>query len=162
MSETTLTRTPPSSPLAENGYARALAVAVAAAAVLVLRLPLSAGNGHQTWSDIVITAVFAAVGLVIAFGAVLPKALHTSPQTAAWCTVGLAVLAVLSLVVFFSPAPLVIGYAAWFLSRTPLVSPVSGTRTRAAGIVGLVVLALTVAWSVYAMVVYWAPSLPTK
>jgi hypothetical protein len=162
MSET-LAPTRSTSPLADNGYARALLLAVGVSAALVLRLPLSAGHGNQTWSDIIATAVFAVVGLVIAFGAVLPKALHTPPETAAWAAVGLAVLSVPVLVVFFfSPAPLVLGYASWFLSRTPLVRSATGSRARVAGIVGIVVAALVVAWSLYAMVAHWAPALPSS
>lgn len=163
MSETTLTHTSTTSPLSRNGYPRALCIAVLASAVLVLRLPLSAGHGNQTWSDIIVTAVLAAVGLVIAFGAVLPVALRTPPETAAWTTVGLAAISVPVLAVFFfSPAPLVLGYAAWFLSRTPLVCSATGSRARIAGIVGVAVMVLVVAWSVYGMVAHWAPALPSK
>ena len=163
MSETTLSHTHTARPLADNGYPRALAVALGVSAVLVLRLPLSAGNGNQTWSDIVVTAVIGAVGLLIAFGAVLPQALHTPPETAAWTSVGLAALSVPVLAVFFfTPAPLVLGYAAWFLSRTPLLRSATGPRARIAGIVGIVVAALVVAWSIYGMVAHWAPALPNQ
>jgi hypothetical protein len=165
MSETvtTPTHTRTTRPLADNGYPRALAIALAVSAVLVLRLPLSAGKGNQTWSDIVATAVFGAIGLLIAFGAVLPKALHTPPETAAWASVGLAAFSVPVLAVFFfTPAPLVLGYGAWFLSRTPLTRSATGSRARIAGIVGIVVAALVVAWSVYGMVAHWAPALPSQ
>ena len=146
-----------------TGYARALTIAVAAVVVGVARLFLTAGGGGQSWSDIVAVTVFGLVGLAIGFGAVVPPALRTAPSTAAWAAVALGVISVLVAVVFFfSPAPFVLGYATWFLARTPLVHSAGGSRGKVARVLGAIAMAVPVIWAVYGTVHGWNPGLPTS
>ena len=128
--------------------------------LLILRHFLSAG-GDTSWSDIAAVALFTGVALVVAFGVVVPKALRTSPATAALAALALAVLGVPVLVVFFfSGAPFVLGYAAWFLSRTSLVRAAGGWRARAAAAVGVGVMVLSLLANLFLVVSSWNPGLP--
>src|SRR3954466_6202332 len=145
-----------------RAFTQAAGTATGAAVVLLLRHFLSAG-GDTSWSDIVAVAVFNGVALVVGFGLVVPKALRTSPDTAALAALALAVLSVLVLVVFFfSGAPFVLGYAAWFLTRTSLVRAADGWRPRATEIVGLVVMGLSLLANVVLLVSARNPGLPHR
>ena len=63
-------------------------------------------------------------------------------------------------VFFFSGAPFVLGYAAWFLSRTSLVRASGGWRPRTTEIVGLVVMGLSLLANVVLLVSAWNPGIP--
>ena len=143
-----------------RAFTTAATIATAAAVLLLARHFLSAGGG-TSWSDIVAVALFNGIALVVGFGLVVPKALRTSPDTAALAALALAVLSVPVLVVFFfSGAPFVLGYAAWFLSRTSLVRAAGGWRPRATEIVGLVVMGLSLLANVVLLVSAWNPGIP--
>jgi uncharacterized membrane protein HdeD (DUF308 family) len=146
-----------------TGYARALTIAVLAVVIGVARLFLSAGGGNQTWSDVVVVTVFGVVGLALGFGAVLPPALRSAPSTAAWASVALGVISILAgAVFFFSPAPFVLGYATWFLARTPLARSADGSRVTVAQVLGALAMVIPVVWAVYGTIHGWNPDLPSS
>ncbi len=146
-----------------TGYVRALSIAVLAAVIGVARLFLTAGGGNQTWPDIVFVSVFAVVGLAIGFGAVLPPALRAAPSTAGWAALALGVISVLvGVVFFFSPAPFVLGFATWFLARTPFARSVDSSRAKVAQALAVLAMAIPVVWAIYGTIHGWNPGLPSS
>ena len=139
---------------------KALGLAAAMAVLGVVRLLLDAGHGNQSWSDIVAVAVFAAVALAMV-AVVVPRAVRTPPSSVAWTAVALAALSIPILVVFFfSPAPLVLGWGAWFLARTPQARSAGGRRAAVAATIGLTVSVLSVVAQLALTITGWAPGLP--
>lgn len=138
----------------------ALRVATAAVALLIVgRLLLTSGDDEPiTWNDVAASLAFTAIALAIALGAVLPRVERTSASTAAGAALGLAVLALLALPMFwFSGAPFALGACAFLVARA---SGAPGAKRTAAMLLGGFVAAVSLLIALAVTISQFDPTLP--
>lgn len=126
---------------------------------MVARLLLISGDDEPiTWRDVAASLAFTAVALVVALGAVLPRVERATPAVAGSAALGLAILALATLPMFwFSGAPFALAATAVALAHA--AAPRGGRRTAALAI-GCLVALLSLALTLAITVSQFDPTLP--